>query len=87
MQAAFNRCRDQFAGALAVDHINVVFINVNFQCACQLLPFSLRYRNVVFDINGIEDLTTKTFAHQTGTDAFTCGVNCCRCTRRAGTND
>lgn len=32
-------------------------------------------------------LTTKTFAHQTGTDAFTCGVNCCRCTRRAGTDD
>ena len=22
-----------------------------------------------------------------GTDAFTCGVNCCRCTRRAGTDD
>ena len=73
MQAAFNRCRDQFARALAVDHINVVFINMNFQRTCQFLAFGLRYRNVVFDINGIEDLTTKTFAHQTGTDAFTCG--------------
>ncbi|GDF53416.1 hypothetical protein HmCmsJML288_01033 [Escherichia coli] len=87
MQAAFNRCRDQFARALAIDHINVVFINMNFQRTCQFLAFGLRYRNVVFDINGIEDLTTKTFAHQTGTDAFTCGVNCCRCTRRSGTND
>ncbi|WP_250379850.1 FAD-dependent oxidoreductase, partial [Escherichia coli] len=66
MQAAFNRCRDQFARALTVDHINVVFINMNFQRTCQFLAFGLRYRNVVFDINGIEDLTTKTFAHQTG---------------------
>ena len=43
MQTAFLRCRDQFACALAVDHIDIIIINVCFQRTCQFLTFSFRY--------------------------------------------
>ena len=87
MQAPFRCRRKQFARALAVDHVNIVIINVRFQCASQLLPFRFWHGNIVLDINGIQHLTAKTLAHQTGTNAFTCGVNC-RCRpRRAGTDN
>lgn len=87
MQIIFNCCWDQFVGVLVVDYINVVFINVNFQCVCQFLFFSFWYRNVVFDINGIEDLIIKMFVYQIGMDVFMCGVNCCCCICWVGIDD
>ncbi len=87
MEAAFLRRRHQLAGALAVDHIHFIVVDVRFQRASQFLTFGFWHGDIVFDIDSIQHLAAKTFAHQTGTNAFTGRVNRCRRTRRAGAND
>ena len=87
VQTTLDRRRNQFAGALAVNDIHVVVADVRFQRPGQLLAFGFRHGNVVFNVYGIQNLTTETLAHQTGTDPFTCGVNRCRRARRAGANN
>ena len=87
VQAAFARRRNQLRCALGVDNVNIVIIHVRLQRARQFLAFSFRHRDVVFNVYGIQHLTTETLAHQAGTDAFTCGVNRRRRARRAGANN
>ncbi|MNC35532.1 hypothetical protein D3C75_840190 [compost metagenome] len=87
MEAAFLRRRNQFAGALAINHVHFIVADVCFQGTRQLLTFGFWHGDIVFDIHRIQHLATKTFAHQAGTDTFTCGVNRCRRTRRAGSDN
>lgn len=87
MQAALCRRRRQFGRTLGVDHVDVIVIDVRFQRACQLLAFGFRHRNIVFDIHGIQHLTAEAFAHQAGTNPFTCRVDRRRRAGRAGAND
>ncbi len=83
MQAAFGRCRNQLDGALCINNVDFIIINVRTQCTGQFRAFGFLYRDVVFDIHGVQHLATKTLAHQAGTNTFTRRVNRRRCTRRA----
>ncbi|EXF42510.1 hypothetical protein BAY1663_05089 [Pseudomonas sp. BAY1663] len=75
--------RDQLAGALQVEDVDVVLAHVLFQCAGQFRPFGFLHRDEVLDGHGVQHLAAEALGRDTGANALARGVDGRRGTGRA----
>jgi hypothetical protein len=86
-QAARLLSRDQTFGALAVDDVDVVLVDVLLERRGQLESVGVRHGDQVLDRQRIEDLAAEALSEDTGADALACGVDRCRRPGRTAADD